>query len=115
MNRYRVEMSHDELTAFLAKAKGKVEVEILSAEPVAKGNPRQAAASRAPRGSKVNEAILGALAAGPQTAKNLKAALENAGLSAGSLSTGLAQLQKAGRVERGADGSYAAKLKMAAE
>lgn len=71
--------------------------------------------TRAVRGSKVNDAILGALADGPQSAKTLKAALEKAGLAGGSLSTGLALLQKAHRVERVGDGSYAMTMQKAAE
>jgi hypothetical protein len=65
------------------------------------------------RTSKVNDAILGALKHGPATNPDLKAALVNAGLSAGSLSTGLAMLQKSGVVGRSSDGAY--ELKQAAE
>ena len=58
------------------------------------------------KGSKVNAAVLGALANGPQTVKQLKSALENAGLSAGSLSTALANLQNSGALSRTAEGIY---------
>jgi hypothetical protein len=121
MNRYlvKINMSHDELTAFLAKGiAGKVEIEALPVSPGVSLHsiPHPAAPKpRAVRGSKVNDAILGALADGPQSAKTLKAALEKAGLAGGSLSTGLALLQKAHRVERSADGSYALTMQKAAE
>ena len=58
------------------------------------------------RGSKINTTILNALAGGPKTVKEMKEALEGAGMSAGSLSTGLATLQKAREVERIGDGLY---------
>ena len=58
------------------------------------------------RGSKVHDTVLQALANGPQTVKQLKSALEGAGLAAGSLSTAIAHLQKAGSVARTADGVY---------
>ena len=70
---------------------------------------------RAQRGSKVNDAILGALADGSQSTKELKAALVKAGLAAGSLSTGLALLQKSGQVERVDGGFGLVPLQKAAE
>jgi hypothetical protein len=119
VNRYSVtiKMDHDELTAFLANGvAGKVQIEILpgeQADVVHQLHP--APKPRATRGSKVNDAILGALAEGTRTIKELKAALEKAGLSAGSISTGLAVLQKANRIERTTDGSYALAVQRAAE
>jgi hypothetical protein len=65
------------------------------------------------RTSKVNDAILGTLKHGPASTAELKSALVNAGLSAGSLSTGLATLQKSGAVGRSSEGAY--ELKQAAE
>jgi DNA-binding transcriptional ArsR family regulator len=59
------------------------------------------------RGSKVNGAILARLATGEATVKELKEALERIHLSAGSLSTGLAALTKAGQIERIGEGVYA--------
>lgn len=61
---------------------------------------------RTPRGSKVNDTVLKALGDGPRTVKGLKEALETAGMSAGSLSTGIAALTKAGQIEREAEGVY---------
>jgi hypothetical protein len=63
-------------------------------------------APRAPRVSKVNTAIINALRSGDKGVKELKQALEDARLSPGSLSTGLAQLQKAAQVERLGGGLY---------
>jgi hypothetical protein len=61
------------------------------------------------RGSKVNDIILATIArmGGSATVKMLKQALEDAGMSAGSLSTGLAALQKSKAIERIGDGVYA--------
>jgi hypothetical protein len=44
---------------------------------------------------------------GSATVRMLKQALEDAGMSAGSLSTGLAALQKSKAIERTGDGVYA--------
>jgi hypothetical protein len=62
---------------------------------------------RPARGSKVNDTILGALHNSTLTVKQLKEALEHAGLSAGSLSTGIAALTKTGEIERVGEGVYA--------
>jgi predicted Rossmann fold nucleotide-binding protein DprA/Smf involved in DNA uptake len=62
--------------------------------------------TRAKRVSKVNTAIENALQSGPKSARDLKQALEDAHLSPGSVSTGLAQLQKSGQVERLGGGLY---------
>jgi hypothetical protein len=72
-------------------------------ETVSQTPPR---ATRATRGSKVNTAILQALMQGPRTIKELKGALEGANLSPGSLSTGLAVLQRSKQVHRVEDGLY---------
>lgn len=58
------------------------------------------------RGSKVHDAIISALLQGRGSIKELKAALEADNLSPGSLSTGLATLQREGRVTRTGDGVY---------
>jgi len=59
------------------------------------------------RGSKVNDTILGALEGNAgATSAQLKEAMVSKGLAAGSLSTGLAMLQKAGRVVRDNNGTY---------
>jgi hypothetical protein len=65
-----------------------------------------ARATRVPRGSKVNTTILQALMEGPKAVKDLKEALERANLSSGSLSTGLAVLQRSKQVHRVQDGVY---------
>ena len=69
--------------------------------------PTDVVRRRGPRGSKVNDTILAAMQEAPQTVKALKEALEANGLSAGSLSTGIATLTKAERIERVAEGTYA--------
>ena len=58
------------------------------------------------RGSKVNDTIVASLQSGPKSAKELKEELERAGMSPGSLSTGLAALQKNRTVERVGEGLY---------
>jgi predicted Rossmann fold nucleotide-binding protein DprA/Smf involved in DNA uptake len=58
---------------------------------------------RSTRGSKVNDTIIASLQSGPLSAKQ---GLEDAGLAAGSLSTGLAMLQKNRVVERVDGGLY---------
>jgi hypothetical protein len=59
------------------------------------------------RSSKVNDTILATLGEqGEASAKDLKDALERANLSPGSLSTGLAALQKSGQIERVREGVY---------
>lgn len=62
---------------------------------------------RKQRVSKVNTALLKALESGPQATPTLGAALEAAGLSRNSLSTGLAVLQRENAVTRKEDGTYA--------
>jgi hypothetical protein len=59
------------------------------------------------RGSKVNDTILAALHNSTLTTRQLKDALENAGLSAGSLSTGIAALTATKQIERIGEGVYA--------
>lgn len=68
--------------------------------------PTRRGAPRGPRGSKVNDAILRTLRTEPQTTKQLRTALESNGLAPGSLSTGLAILQRKGQVRRIGDGLY---------
>jgi predicted Rossmann fold nucleotide-binding protein DprA/Smf involved in DNA uptake len=58
------------------------------------------------RSSKVNDTIIASLQNGPLSAKELKQGLEDAGLAAGSLSTGLAALQKNRVIERVSEGVY---------
>jgi hypothetical protein len=74
--------------------------------PDAPAKPAVARATRGPRGSRVNTTILQALMEGHGTVKELKAALEAANLSPGSLSTGLAVLQRSKQVQRIEDGLY---------
>ena len=86
------------------------EAEATSGEPAAAPKARQL------RGSKVNDTILAALHNSTLTVKQLKEALEQADLSPGSLSTGIAVLQKSGQIERVGEGLYAlAGYKQAAE
>jgi predicted Rossmann fold nucleotide-binding protein DprA/Smf involved in DNA uptake len=72
----------------------------------APSNEAKPVRTRAKRVSKVNTAIENALQSGPKSARDLKQALEEAHLSPGSVSTGLAQLQKSGQVERLGGGLY---------
>lgn len=59
------------------------------------------------RVSKVNGTILDVLQQhGEASVKELKEALESAGLSPGSLSTGIAMLQRSGEIERVREGVY---------
>lgn len=71
--------------------------------------PRMRRERRSKRRSKVNEAILNAVTANRASIGDLKIALENAGMSASSLSTGIAVLTKSGQIERVGDGLYALK------
>ena len=77
------------------------------AEPTWHEEPVKAAKPRQLRGSKVNTTILEALQNSTLTVKQLKEALEHAGMSPGSLSTGIAALTKEGRIERVGEGVYA--------
>jgi hypothetical protein len=61
---------------------------------------------RGPRGSKVQDTLRAVLTGGPQTPKQLRSTLENAGFSSGSLSTSLAQMIEKGEVEKSVDGTY---------
>jgi hypothetical protein len=80
--------------------------EAADAIPDAPVKPAVARTTRALRGSKVNTTILQALAGGSRTVKELKQALEASSLSPGSLSTGLAVLQRSKQVQRIEDGLY---------
>lgn len=62
--------------------------------------------TRGPKRSKVNEAIRSRLDRGQASISELKSALENAGMSAASLSTGIAALTKSGEISRVGDGVY---------
>ena len=64
---------------------------------------------RGPKRSKVNEAIRNAVSGGKASIAALKIALEEAGMSPASLSTGIAALTKSGEIERVGDGEYARK------
>ena len=69
-------------------------------------NPVPAPKATRKRASKVNDTIIDALHKGSADAASLRSSLERAGLSANSLSTGLALLQKDGRVRRNDGGVY---------
>jgi hypothetical protein len=58
------------------------------------------------RHSKVNDTLLTVIGAGTASVKEMKEALSAAGLSPGSLSTGLATLQREGVIVRAGDGLY---------
>ena len=75
-----------------------------------KAAPRQASnGQRSPKRSRVNETIREALQNGSGKVSDLKEKLISAGMSAASLSTGIAALTKAGEIERVGDGEYALK------
>ena len=99
-------MTSDEFMAVFPSIRGKGQLDV---EEVAERNTTDAApAPRATRKrtSKVNDAILDRLHKGGADAGDLRVTLEHAGLSPNSLSTGLAILQKDGRIRRAGDGSY---------
>ena len=113
---YRVTqvLSQAQLLDFISSNQ-KVEVDIEAFEPNATPEP-QKIVPRAKRVSKVNSAILAAMKDGPASVPALKAALQEAHMSPGSLSTGLSQLQKSGEVKRVGEGFYGlANFKDAAE
>jgi hypothetical protein len=80
---------------------------IAAPKPVA--TPKAVKAHRSPKRSKVNETIREALQNGRGKISDLKESLTNAGMSAASLSTGIAALTKSGEIERVGDGEYALK------
>lgn len=83
-----------------------------SAETIMSAVPRRRKASAQlgrRRGSKVNTTILEAMNGGQASVADLKSALEKAGMSPASLSTGIAALTKAGEIERVGDGLYGRK------
>lgn len=91
-----------------------VEVSVSNGAPKAEG---MAAAPKTKTGqqgkrakkSKVNDTIRSTLAKGSGSISALKEGLVAAGMSAASLSTGIAALTKAGEIERVGDGEYALK------
>lgn len=119
MNVYKITFAGNELMKFLDNLplKTKIEIEVTGAlfpsdsadDELSLSIPmmERKRATRTPRGSRVNKTILAALANGPQTTKQLKEALEAADLAPGSLSTGLAALQKSGEVSGHGGGIYA--------
>jgi hypothetical protein len=64
---------------------------------------------RSPKRSRVNDTIRAALMAGKNKIADLKEELIAAGMSAASLSTGIAALTKSKEIERIGDGEYALK------
>ena len=113
MKKYRVTLTvtADEFMPVFAKLRGvHMDVEEIAPQNGADKDMRDAEpVHRRKRGSKVVDTILKTLEeAGPNGAeiKELKMDLGRAGLSENSLSTGLAILQKDGRVKRADDGYY---------
>lgn len=112
MNRYTVTMQiadRDQFMHFIDNVgplAGQLVVTVAADEHEMEPAPEPQKARQA-RGSKVNDAILAALENEPMPIKQLKEALESAGLSPGSLSTGIAALTKSGQIERVGDGVYA--------
>jgi hypothetical protein len=106
--------SAEQLAAFIDSIGPLVESVTIATMPVERTEaihkmhpPAKKAAPPKVRTSKVNHAILYALAHGQATVKMLKEALEARNLSAGSLSTGIAALTKSGQIERVSEGVYA--------
>jgi hypothetical protein len=118
MNKYSVTFPLANERAFLdfvnriGPLVGKFEVVMTSDEPQeTRDQPvgaiyKPARTLRRPRKSKINAALVGALKTGRGEVSELKKALVDAGLSAASLSTGLAALQKDGTVKRADNGNY---------
>ena len=121
MNTYKITftLNKDQLVSFVDTAGpllAKATITVIKDEPADVIRAiHKVKIKRGPRGSKVNDTILEAMKEGPQTVGALKEALEQAGLSAGSLSTGLAVLQRAGEVKRTSEGVYGLKIAEAAE
>lgn len=110
MTTYRVTATFNEkeLLSFI-NINGSVGVKIEAVQedaPVRAPRAIKKTATRRKRGSKVIDAILDRLGKGEAAAADLRSSLEEAGLSPSSLSTGLALLQKDGKVRRGDGGSY---------
>ncbi len=124
MNEYTVtiRLNRDQFDHFVENVGPLVERLVVTVKQIASADveptkvaPTKAAAPRSMRGSKVNDTIMTTLGSGPQPVKVLKEALENADLSPGSLSTGIAALIKDGRIERVGDGVYGMVMARAAE
>lgn len=105
---YRVTQVLDQaaLIEFLnSKGQVGIDIEAFDASTPAPIPPEPAPKARPKRGSKVNEAILNALRNHAfRSVPQLKEALVDAGMASGSLSTGLAQLQKEGLIMRNQEG-----------
>ena len=112
MKKYKVTLTvtADEFMPVFAKLRGvHMDVEEIPPQNGADKDVRAEPVHRRKRGSKVVDTILKTLEeAGPNGAelKELRSDLGRAGLSENSLSTGLAILQKDGRVKRADDGFY---------
>lgn len=114
-------MLADIIDAVESKA-ASIEIETVSNHVETVVRPQRVLAARQPRvsrrgrrTSKVNTAILSALSDHSASIADMKAALTQAGLSAGSLSTGIAALTKSGQIERVGEGTYSLKTQQAAE
>jgi len=101
-------LSEKQFLSFLDATVAPLPMTIEVARETTEGAPTPATKLRGPRSSKVNDAILARLKEGPASAAPIKEALEKAGLSAGSFSTGIASLQKSGRIVRNGAGEYVA-------
>ena len=102
-----LKLTEKQLLAFVADLSEPLEMTV---KAIAAQTPEEEQAPvkqrRGPRTSKVNDAIVAALKDGARQPNDLKEALQKAGLSPGSLSTGLAALQKSGQVNRDPNGGY---------
>ena len=88
---------------------GAPKVQAAPAPKARKEHPMTSSGDRAPKRSKVNDTIRDVLLKGNAKVADLKEGLVSAGMSAASLSTGIAALTKAGVIERVGDGEYALK------
>jgi hypothetical protein len=82
-------------------------------EPSEAPHPPKEAKPRAPRASKVNDALLKELESGSRTSGQLGAALVSAGLSKGSLGGALKFLQETNLIVKTPDGQYASLVPVA--
>jgi DNA-binding transcriptional ArsR family regulator len=103
--------SAEQLARFIDEIGPLVESVVITTTPVEKATIAATVTKKAAppkvRASKVNDAILATLRHhGEASVRELKEALEAVHLSAGSLSTGIAALTKAGQVERVREGVY---------
>lgn len=110
MKKYKVTLTvtADEFMLVFQNLRGTtIAFDVKEIEQSVAGKPEGEPVQRRKRNSKVVETILETLKNGEARISDLKSGLGRAGLSENSLSTGLAVLQKNGKIKRSGDGFYA--------